>query len=113
MSRRFRNGTIVAAGAVVLTSCASNAPQDTWVPKGPNAKIIDDLQKPVFAVAGIIGLIVTAAVVYAIYKFKDRGQPIPEQTHGKPALEITLTIIPALILTVIGVFTFRTVFDLS
>ena len=68
MSRRFRNGTIVAAGAVVLTSCASNAPQDTWVPKGPNAKIIDDLQKPVFAVAGIIGLIVTAAVVYAIYK---------------------------------------------
>ena len=51
--------------------------------------------------------------VYAIYKFKDRGQPIPEQTHGKPALEITLTIIPALILTVIGVFTFRTVFDLS
>jgi cytochrome c oxidase subunit 2 len=113
MSRRFRNGTIVAAGAMVLTSCASNAPQDTWAPKGPNAKIIDDLQKPVFAVAGIIGLIVTAAVVYAIYKFKDRGQPIPEQTHGKPALEITLTIIPALILTVIGVFTFRTVFDLS
>ena len=42
MSRRFRNGTIVAAGAIVLTSCASNAPQDTWVPKGPNAKIIDD-----------------------------------------------------------------------
>jgi cytochrome c oxidase subunit 2 len=67
----------------------------------------------VFAVAGIIGLIVVVAVGYAIIKFRDRGQPIPEQTHGKPALEITLTIIPALILTVVGVFTFRTVFDLS
>ena len=113
MSPRIRNGVVLGLGAIVLTSCASNAPQDTWAPKGPNAQTIDDLQKPVFAVAGIIGLIVAFAVGYAVYKFKDRGQPIPEQTHGKPALEITLTIIPALILTVIGVFTFRTVFDLS
>ena len=108
-SRKF----LPVASLVVLGGCASNAPQDTWAPSGPNAQIIDDLQKPVFAVAGIVGLIVFAAVVYAIFKFRDRGQPIPEQTHGKPALEITLTIIPALILTVIGVFTFRTVFDLS
>ena len=110
---RVRNGVVFACGAAVLSSCAANAPQDTWAPKGPNAQTIDDLQKPVFAVAGIIGVIVAVAVGYAVYKFKDRGQPIPEQTHGKPALEITLTIIPALILTVIGVFTFRTVFDLS
>jgi len=99
--------------AVVLAGCASNAPQDTWAPKGPNAQKIDTLQKPVFAVAGIIGVIVFVAVVYAVIKFKDRGQPIPHQTHGNPALEITLTIIPALILAVVGVFTFRTVFDLS
>ena len=99
--------------AVVLAGCARNAPQDTFAPKGPNAQKIDTLQKPVFAVAGIIGVIVFAAVVYAVIKFRDRGQPIPHQTHGNPALEITLTIIPALILAVVGVFTFRTVFDLS
>jgi len=99
--------------AVVLAGCASNAPQDTWAPKGPNAQKIDTLQKPVFAVAGIIGVIVFVAVVVAVIKFKDRGQPIPHQTHGNPALEITLTIIPALILAVVGVFTFRTVFDLA
>lgn len=99
--------------AVVLAGCASNAPQDTFAPKGPNAQKIDTLQKPVFAVAGIIGVIVFAAVVYAVIKFRDRGQPIPHQTHGNSALEITLTIIPALILAVVGVFTFRTVFDLS
>jgi cytochrome c oxidase subunit 2 len=101
------------AGLVVLAGCAKEAPQDTWAPAGPNAQIIDDLQKPVFAVAGIVGLIVFAAIAFALVKFRDRGQPIPEQTHGKPVLEITLTIIPALILTVIGVFTFRTVFDLA
>ena len=99
--------------AVVLAGCASNAPQDTFAPKGPNAQKIDTLQKPVFAVAGIIGVIVFVAVVYAVIKFRDRGQPIPHQTHGNPALEITLTIIPALILAVVGVFTFRTVFDLA
>ena len=99
--------------AVVLAGCASNAPQDTFAPKGPNAQKIDTLQKPVFAVAGIIGVIVFVAVVVAVIKFRDRGQPIPHQTHGNPALEITLTIIPALILAVVGVFTFRTVFDLA
>ena len=101
------------AGFVVLAGCAKEAPQDTWAPAGPNAQMIDDLQKPIFAVAGIVGLIVFGAIAYAVFKFRDRGQPIPEQTHGKPVLEITLTIIPALILTVIGVFTVRTIFDLA
>ena len=106
---------IIAVGgiSVVAASCATNAPQDTWQPKGPNAKLIDDLQQPVFAVAGIIGLIVAVAVIYTMIKYRDRGQPIPEQTHGKPALEITLTIIPALILAVVAVFTFGAIFKLA
>jgi len=106
---------IIAVGgiSVVAASCATDAPQDTWQPKGPNAKLIDDLQQPVFAVAGIIGLIVAVAVIYTIIKYRDRGQPIPEQTHGKPALEITLTIIPALILAVVSVFTFGAIFKLA
>ena len=99
--------------SAVLSSCAKNAPQDTWQPKGPNSKLIDDLQQPVFAVAGIIGLIVAFTIVYTIIKYRDRGQPIPEQTHGKPALEITLTIIPALILAVVAVFTFGVIFKLA
>ena len=106
---------IIAVGgiSIVAASCATNAPQDTWQPKGPNAKLIDDLQQPVFAVAGIIGLIVAVAVIYTMIKYRDRGQPIPEQTHGKPALEITLTIIPALILAVVSVFTFGAIFKLA
>jgi cytochrome c oxidase subunit 2 len=106
---------IIAVGgiSVVAASCATNAPQDTWQPKGPNSKLIDDLQQPVFAVAGIIGLIVAVAVIYTMIKYRDRGQPIPEQTHGKPALEITLTIIPALILAVVSVFTFGAIFKLA
>ncbi|MFM8954803.1 MAG: cytochrome c oxidase subunit II [Actinomycetota bacterium] len=110
--RRFAIVSSIGISAL-LTGCATNAPQDTWQPKGPNSKLIDDLQQPVFAVAGVIGLIVATAVTYTIIKYRDRGQPIPEQTHGKPALEITLTIIPALILAVVAVFTFGAIFKLA
>ncbi|NBP50254.1 MAG: cytochrome c oxidase subunit II, partial [Actinobacteria bacterium] len=109
----MRRRVLPALALAALAGCASNAPQDTWDPAGPNAQMIDDLQRPVFAVAGIVGLIVIVAVGWAIFRFRDRGQAIPKQTHGKPVLEITLTVIPALILAVIGVFTVRTVLDLA
>lgn len=103
----------VAAAGLVLAGCAKDAPQDTWAPAGPNAQKIDDLQRPVFLAAGIIGLLVFAVIGFAIVKYRDRGQAIPEQSHGKPALEISLTIIPALILAVVGAFTVSTIFDLA
>lgn len=111
--RRFRSWILASGTVIALAGCATNASQDTWKPKGPNAAKIDTLQKPIFAVAGVIGVIVFAAVIYCVIKFRDRGQPIPRQTHGNSALEITLTVIPALILAVVGVFTVRVVFDLA
>lgn len=113
LRKAFRSLVVFCGASAVFAGCAKNAPQDTWQPKGPNSKIIDDLQQPVFAVAGIIGLIVAVTVIYTLIKYRDRGQPIPEQTHGKPALEITLTIIPALILAVVAVFTFGAIFKLA
>ena len=102
-----------ATGAAFLAGCAKNAPQDTFVPKGENAHKIQTLQNIVFPIAGVVGVLVLALAAYIFVKFKDRGQAIPSQAHGKPVVEIVLTIIPALILTVVGVFTFRTVFDLA
>ena len=116
MTTKTRRLAAAAAGigaTAFLAGCAKNAPQDTWQAKGSNAEKIDNLQRPVFAIAGVVGVIVTVVVVYCIFKFRDRGQPIPEQTHGKPALEIGMTILPALILAGVGVFTFRAVFDLA
>jgi cytochrome c oxidase subunit II len=105
-------GAATAAG-LFLAGCAESAPQDTWAPSGPNAQKIDDLQRPVFLVAGVIGVIVFVVIGYIVFRYRDRGQAIPEQSHGKPALEISLTILPALILAVVGAFTVRTIFDLA
>jgi cytochrome c oxidase subunit 2 len=103
----------LAAAAALLAGCARNAPQDTWQPAGENARMIDDLQQPVFLVAGIVGLIVFIAIGYAMFKFRDHGQEMPAQSHGKPALEIALTILPALILVGVGIPTVSTVFKLA
>jgi cytochrome c oxidase subunit 2 len=111
--RRWRTAAVGVAGAALLAGCASDAPQDTWAPSGDNAQMIHDLQWPVFAIAGVVGLLVFAAITVVVIRFRDRGQPIPEQTHGKPAFEIAMTILPAIILASIAVPTVATVFALA
>jgi cytochrome c oxidase subunit 2 len=113
LTRRISTTIAGVAGAVVLAGCAQNAPQDTWQPKGDNAQMITSLDKLVFPIAGIVGVLVSAFAAYIFVKFRDKGQAIPAQSHGKPIVEIVLTIVPALILTVVGVFTFRTIMDLA
>ena len=98
---------------VVVAGCASDAPQDTWQPAGDNTQKIHDLQWPVFAIAGVVLLIVAAAVLWSVFRYRDRGQPIPKQTHGRPALEIGLTILPALILIGVAIPTVGTLMALS
>ena len=104
---------VAALGLALIAGCAEDAPQDTWDPAGSNAQKIQDLQWPVFLIAGVVGLIVMVAIVYIVIRYKDRGQPIPEQTHGKPALEIGLTILPALILIGVAVPTVGTLMALA
>src|SRR5688572_209893 len=103
-----------ATAMLVLAGCAKDAEQDTWKPKGPDANRIQNLQWPVFLTAGIVGVIVFAAIFYAMVRYRDRGEEeMPEQTHGKPSLEIALTILPALILVGVGIPTVSTIFSLA
>jgi cytochrome c oxidase subunit II len=116
--RRSGRRLVVGAGAVfgglvAAAGCASDAPQDTWQPAGDNAQKIHNLQWPVFAIAGVVLVLVAAAIGWAVYRYRDRGQPIPKQTHGKPVLEIGMTIVPAIILIGIAIPTVGTLFALA
>ncbi len=113
LRRRTLPALTALAAVVLLGGCARDAPQDFFQPEGANARMIDNLQKPVFIVAGIVGVIVFAAVAYAVVRFRDRGQAMPQQTHGNQLLEIGLTILPALILIGVGIPTVSTIFDLA
>jgi len=114
-SRGFKVATKVAgvAATTVLAGCASDAPQDTWKPAGPNAQKIQDLQWPIFLTAGIVGVIVMAFIVFCVVKYRDRGQAIPDQAHGKAWLEYLFIAIPAVILTAIAIPTVGVVMALN
>jgi len=112
MSRRLRIALVAALGLAVA-GCASDAPQDTFDPAGTNAQKIQDLQVPIFILAGVVGAVVFIVIAFVLVRFRDRGQEIPEQTHGNPVLEIVLTIIPALILAAIAIPTVSTIFALD
>ncbi len=43
---------------VFASACASNAPQDTFKPEGPQARKIDNLIMPVFGLAGVVFVLV-------------------------------------------------------
>ena len=103
----------VVVGGVLLAGCAKDAPQDTWQPAGDNAQKIQNLQWPVFLIAGVVLVLVAVAIGWVGFKYRDRGQPIPKQTHGNPAFEIGMTILPALILIGIAIPTVSTLFALS
>ena len=100
--------------ALALAGCASDAPQDTFKPEGPQARHIDNLIIPVFAVAGVVFVVILAGCLYIALKFRARDDDdyddMPKQIHGNVKAEIGWTIIPALILvgvavpTVVGVF---------
>jgi cytochrome c oxidase subunit 2 len=108
-----RAAAALAGLGLLLVGCAKDAPQDTFQPAGDNAREIDSLQRPLFYVAGVVGLIVFAAIGYAMWKFRDRGQEIPEQSHGNPKLEIVLTVVPAVILAAFAVPAVSQVFSLD
>jgi cytochrome c oxidase subunit 2 len=113
VKRRSVIGLAVIAAAAVLGGCARNSPQDTFQPEGENALKIQNLQLPVFLVAGFVGLVVFGVIIFVVIRFRDHGQEMPRQTHGNPTLEIALTILPAVILIAVGIPTVSTVFSLA
>jgi cytochrome c oxidase subunit II len=102
-------------GTLALAGCAKDAPQDTWQPAGPEARTIDNLQRPIFYVAGVVLLIVFVVVGVIVVRFRERPgrEAMPKQVHGAPRLEIAWTLAPALLLAGIAVPTIKTVFDLA
>ena len=99
---------------VFLASCAKDAPQDTFDVDGPIAQKIDNLQVPVFMVAGVVFVLVQGLLIATIVKHRHRpGRPDPIQVHGNTKLEIGWTVVPALLLVVVAFPTIFTIFDLS
>ena len=88
----------------------------TLDPKGSFAQSIQDLVNPVFLVAGIVFVGVIGGIGFISWKFRDKGDDedhFPVQLHGKTSFEIGWTLLPAVVLAAVGVFTVLTLIDLN
>jgi cytochrome c oxidase subunit 2 len=111
-----RNAGLLSFGLLtLLTACAQNAPQDTLHNLGgPVARKELNLFTPVFWVAAVIFFLVEGALVVATIKFRARSdRDVPVQVHGNKILEVTWTIIPAVILAAVAVPTIGSIFSLA
>lgn len=99
---------IASFAFLALAGCATT-PQDILAPASPAATQTADLFNFVFWIAVVIFILVEGLLVFFVYRYQRRAaNDFPEQYHGNTKLEITWTVIPALLLVVIFALTIRT-----
>ncbi|HEY3112479.1 MAG TPA: cytochrome c oxidase subunit II [Gemmatimonadaceae bacterium] len=109
--RRLTSYALVAALAVAAISCNEAHPNTTLVPHSDLGREIDFLWDRLLLLGTIVFILVEGALIYIVFRYRGReNQGSPPQTHGSTKLEITWTLIPAVILVFIAVPTVKTIF---
>src|SRR5438445_9792765 len=95
---------LVVAVGLLTAACATHAPQTTLKPEGPAARKIDGLFHLTLVWVVVFFIIVEFGVVFLILRYRHRDDsPEPVQVHGNTRLELTWTLVPALILLTVAV----------
>ena len=109
--RRLASYALFAAFAIAVLSCSEAHPNTTLTPHSDFGREIDFLWNRLLLLGTIVFILVEGALVFVMIKYRRReNHPAPPQTHGSTPLEITWTLIPAVILVFIAVPTVRTIF---
>src|ERR1041385_4253980 len=117
MTRNLRPRHVVIAAAVLalpalLAACSSaQYPNSTFTHYTEFNRELNGLWNKLMTWGTIVFVIVEAVLLIAIIKYRRRpNSPEPQHVHGNTTLEITWTLVPALILVFISVPTVRTIF---
>ncbi len=103
---------------LIVAAISTNGSHEltTLSPHGPYAQRIQNLITPVFIVAGVVFFGLPIFIGIIVFKFRDKGlddDEMPNQLEGNTAVELGWTIIPAVLLLVIGLATLFTISYLS
>lgn len=111
LRRHLGRGLLVLLGALVLAACAGDAELNTRADlAGPEAETIETFMTWLLVVCYVVFALVLGFTLYCWKKFKVDGEyeegDWPEQEDENPLVEAMSNGIPALILVIVGVFTF-------
>lgn len=86
--------------------------QSTFQPVGEIARNQMDLFMWTYWLSWIVMIGVFGTMIYVVFRYRSRkgDNTIPEQTHGNPAVEVILTIIPVIIIVMVAIPTVRSIF---
>jgi cytochrome c oxidase subunit 2 len=121
-THRFRRAGAAAAlglAVVTLASCGDstgpNNHQNALRPAGKYSRQILHLTLPFFWIAVVVGVGVVAGTFFVALRFREKPgeERSPKQVHGNTVLEISWTVIPAVILAIMAVPTVATIFSLA
>lgn len=118
LPQRFMLALALALLALLLSACG-NYPYSTFDVVGDVARDQRDLFMLTFWLGLIVFVVVSCALVYALWRFgiskkaqeeRESGE-IPTQIHGNATIEIIWTVLPILLLIIIGIPTVKQIWE--
>ncbi|MBB6674466.1 cytochrome c oxidase subunit II [Cohnella nanjingensis] len=105
----------LAAGMILLLSACGREDLSTLNPQGPVAQKQFDLMTLSISIMALVVVVVFAICIYVLIRFRRRkgDKTVPKQVEGNHTLEIIWTVVPIILLLILGVPTINTVFGLS
>ncbi len=101
-----------AGDAVTAWAQSATYPQTTLEPRSEVARAIDDVLDGIVIWVIVIFVVVQAALVFTVARFRHRPGGAPARhMHGNTTLEIAWTLAPAIILAFIAVPTVKVIFS--
>jgi cytochrome c oxidase subunit 2 len=101
----------LAALVVAVSACSGEFPQSTLHPTADFGEHIDSLFRTIFWWALGVFVVVEAALLYVLFRYRERpGAGEPKHVHGSTLLELAWTLAPAVVLVFIAVPTIQTIF---
>ena len=105
---------LLPAATAVIAACGTGNPQDTFDTAGPVAEQQASLFKFIFWIAVVVFVLVEGGIIWITLRYRRRSDTeMPKQIHGNTKLEVTWTIIPALIIVAIAIPTIQSIWDLA
>ena len=109
-TRKAGAAALTVVVAALVAACGGDHPDSIFHQRTDFNREVDYLFKILIYFGTAVFIFVEAILIWTLIKYRARpGQPEPEHVHGNTALEITWTVVPLIILVLIGVPTIRTI----